>query len=109
MRNNMLFWLFPIVLLAVKLVFDLIPYKPLFFTVTAIILSVAAVAIKRSKVEKNMSVLKELEEMEFEEENDISKYGEKGAEDRKKKVRLIVSYLAETICVSRLSEQSSHR
>lgn len=88
MKNNVLFWLTPIVLLVVKLIFDLIPYKPIFFTTSAVLLCGSLVVLKRSKIEKNMSATKELEEMEFDEEDDNSKYGAKNAADRKKKVRI---------------------
>lgn len=57
MKNNMLFWLLPTVLLAVKLIFDLIPYKPLFFTVTAVVLSVAAAIVRKNKADRNISVV----------------------------------------------------
>ena len=86
MKSNMLFWLFPIVLLSVKVIFDLIPYKPLFFAVTAIIIGVSAVIIKKNRVQRNLSVTKELEEMELEDSADYSNYGEKNAADRIKKV-----------------------
>lgn len=86
MKNNVLFWLLPPVLLVVKLVFDLIPYKPLFFSLTFVIIGITAFVIKKNRLDMSIMATRELLEFEFEDEDDISKYGAKSAEDRKRKV-----------------------
>ena len=86
LKNNMLFWLLPTLLLVVKLVYDLIPYKPFFFSLTIVIMGITAIIVKKNRLDLSISATRELLEFEFEDEDDISKYGAKSAEDRKRKV-----------------------
>lgn len=79
MKNNMIFWLFPIALLAL----NLIPYKRLFFSLGFIVVIVYFVL---NRTGRKTSAAKALVEYEFEEEDDNSKYGGKSVEDRKRKV-----------------------
>jgi hypothetical protein len=79
MKNNMIFWLFPIALLAL----NLIPYKRLFFSLCFVVVIVYFVF---NRTERKTSATKELVEYDFEEEDDNSKYGGKSVEDRKRKV-----------------------
>jgi TRAP-type uncharacterized transport system fused permease subunit len=94
LKNNVLFWLLPLVLLVAKLVFDLIPYKPLFFSLTFVIVGITAILLKKNRLEKSIMATRELLEFEFEDEDDVSKYGAKSAEDRKRKVcdKLLTDY-----------------
>jgi hypothetical protein len=75
----MIFWLFPIALLAL----NLIPYKRLFFSLCFVVVIVYFVM---NRTERKTSATKELVEYDFEEEDDNSKYGGKSVEDRKRKV-----------------------
>ena len=87
MRSNMLFWLTPIALLLVKLIFDLIPYKLLFFATSIVLFGISVVVLRKRRNDRNFAAIEELEKMEFDEEDDDSKYyGEKNAADRAKKV-----------------------
>ena len=82
----MLFWLLPLVLLVAKMVFDLIPYKPLFFSLTFVIMGITAFVIQKNRLDISITATRELLEFEFEDEDDVSKYGAKSAEDKKRKV-----------------------
>ena len=86
LKNNMLFWLLPLLLLVAKMVFDLIPYKPLFFSLTLVIMGITAFVIQKSRLDISITATRELLEFEFEDEDDVSKYGAKSAEDKKRKV-----------------------